>query len=64
VSTRIKAVVHHEGLWINGGLVRASRPQRKRLVKLLLDAGTPVKGLWADCDYKYIDPRIETGSRV
>ncbi len=62
----IRVSVHWHCIWINGdALAGLSTPSLKRLVKILLDAGVPVRGYWRDADYKSIDPRISSkGGRV
>jgi hypothetical protein len=50
-------MVHHGALWFNREFTRGDI---KRLAKTLLDAGIEVRGYWADCDYRYIDPRISS----
>lgn len=54
---KFRAYVHYGSLWFN------QDPQGrdvKRLAKALLDAGIPVEGYWADCNYACIDPRISS----
>lgn len=56
---KLNAVVHHDCIWINGCPVGGiSRAQLKRLVKLLLDDGVKIIGMWPDVSYAYIDKRI------
>jgi hypothetical protein len=54
---RLVGVVHYGAIWFNRSL---SERDLKRVAGALLDAGIPVNGYWADCDYANIDPRISS----
>jgi len=63
---KLTATVHWEVCWLHAdrrlcGEVRLPTHKLRKYVQLLLDAGIPIKGYWADINYSVIDPRITNG---